>query len=531
MTLLRPEWLLILPLIIWFLWKQRSAGEARWQSHIDPDLLRPLLRQQQDRYGHWFRRAAAGSLVLMPLALAGPAIERPASDAIAERPMVIILDQSLSMLSEDTAPTRHVRAQQKIQDWMRANPERPTALVAYSGTAHVVAPITFDHDALNTMLLQLSPLIMPMPGSNPALAMEMALDQLDGRRGDILWFTDDLTPEQRVSLPDLTHSDQQLGIITLGTPEGAPVRLDDGTYLRDRAGDLVEPGLDPGEIQILANDSQVQWQQLTLDDSDWQRVLGDGATMTSADTGEPITITRDLGPWLLLLLLPGLLIFFRRGHLLGFGLAAVLVAQPSPVQASPADWFRSPDQQGAARLPDDPEAALPLFRSSSWQAYVALETERHELALNLLADAESPLDLYHRANARVFLEQYEEALADYDLALAQDPDFAEARQNRDLVARFLEQPPPDDSEDEQAPPDGGPSGDSQTRSDGPMSTGQTDESAAGAPSTQAEDSEAQAMEDSIRRRLPDPDATFLQRKFQYQYDSEPERYDDTGPAW
>lgn len=531
MTLLRPEWLLALPLVIWFLWQQRSVGAARWQSHIDPDLLRPLLRQQEERYGHWFRRVGACSLLLMPLVLAGPAIERTSTDAITERAMVILLDQSLSMLSEDTAPTRHLRARQKIQDWLRANPERPTALVAYSGTAHVVAPLTVDHEALNTLLLQLSPLIMPMPGSNPTAAMELALDQLDGRRGDILWFTDDLTPEQRINMPELTHSDQQLGIITLGTPDGAPVRLDDGTYLRDQAGNLVEPGLDTGEIRALANDRRIQWQQLTLDDSDWQRALGEGTSIGTTDTGETITVTRDLGPWLLILLVPGLLIFFRRGHLLGLGLAAVLVVQAPPAHASPADWFRSPDQQGAARLPQDPEAALPHFRSPSWQAYAALEAERYEQALDRLADAESPLDLYHRANARVYLAQYEEALADYDRALAQQPDFAEAEHNRDLVARFLEQPPPEDSDDEQSPPDGGPSGDSQTRSDGPMSSGQADDSAAGAPSSGAEDSDAQATEDSIRRRLPDPDATFLQRKFQYQYDNEPERYDDTGPAW
>lgn len=533
MTLLRPEWLLALPLVIWFLRSQGHASRVRWQDHIDPHLLQPLMQPQNDRRARWLRRVAAFALIMLPIALAGPAIEQSTDTALTERPMVIVLDQTPSMLSEDISPDRHTRARQKIQDWLRANPERPAALVAYSGTAHLAAPVTFDHSALTTILLQLSPQIMPMPGSHPTAAMELALEQLQERPGDILWLTDDLTAEQRVNMPEFTHAGQQLGIITVGTESGAPVRLSEDSYLTDNSGNLVQPGLDTTEINILSDHSAIRWQPMSLDDTDWQRVLPAQATGTGAGPGEERTITRDLGPWLLLVLIPGLVLLYRRGHMMAVLLAAGITLQlPAPAVASPADWFRSPDQQGYARLPDDPGTAMTLFRSLDWQVYAALEAEQYGRALELLGDDDSAISLYHRGNALVHMERYEEALAAYESALERQPEFPEAEQNRDLVQAFLDQPPPEGSDDDEdpSPRDDGLPGGSEPRGDGPTTMGEPDPDA-GAASQGGEDQEAQATEDSIRQRLPEPDASFLERKFEFQYQADPDLYDDTGPAW
>lgn len=534
MTLLRPEWLLALPLVIWFLLQQRQTSRLRWQHHIDDDLLKPLIRPQADLRARWFRRWAAGSLLLLPLILAGPAVEQSTDETLTERPMVIMLDQSPSMLATDLSPDRHTRARQKIQDWLRANPERPAALVAYSGTAHVAAPLTFDHAALTTLLQQLSPSIMPVPGSDPVAAMNLALTQLQGNRGDILWLTDDLTAEQRVRFPEFEHSGQQLGIITLGTEQGAPIRLSSNQVLMDQAGQVIEPGLDTSEISILADHSAIRWQPLALDNSDWQRALPAQSMGTGGSLADSQTITRDLGPWLLLLLLPGLLLFYRRGHMLtlvvGSGLALTL-SFPTPVQASPLDWFRSPDQRGYARLAEDPGAALAEFRSAEWQIVAALEAGQYQYALDLLEGREDAISRYHQGNALVHLQRYEDAIVAYEAALEIEPDFEEAAQNLALVQEFLEQPPPAaDADEPPPPPEDSQPGDSDSRGDGPMTPGEADPDS-GSPSTGAEQAEADAMAESIRRRLPEPDASFLERKFRYQYEVNPEQYDDTGPAW
>lgn len=546
-TLLRPLWLLVLPLVIWFIWQRGHRTTAQWQPYITPELLRPLVRTQSNRLGQWLNRLSNFGLLLLPLALAGPALERPSDEALAERPLVFVLDQSLSMLSEDIAPDRHTRARQKIQDWLRAHPERPAGLVAYSGTAHLVSPLTFDHSALNELLGQLSPVIMPMPGSDPVGGLGLALDQLNDSSGDILWLTDDLQPDQRVNLPELAHGGQQLGILTLGSPEGAPIRLGGDEYLRDRSGALVVPGVDTQEFAILANQDRVRWTELSIGDADWQRVLTPQSAATSAAPGDDLTVTTDLGFGLLILALPGLLMWFRRGQLVGFlmlgvGVTLISAGLPQPAvaqtagQLSPqsqttwADWFRSPDQQGRARLPEDPGTAFSLFRTPTWQAYAALEAGYYEAAAELMADVEHPRDLYHRGNAMVHLERYEAAVADYEAALAVNPDFSEAEHNLGLVEEFLQQPPPEEEPEDNADPSGGMSGDGESpQSDAPSQISEDDE----APGAGADldDGGAQVLEESIRRRLPEADATFLQRKFQYQYEADPDSYDSTGPLW
>lgn len=534
MTLLRPEWLLALPLVFWLLLQQRQVSRRHWQSHIDDELLKPLIRPQNDRRSRLLRLWAAASLLLLPLILAGPAIEQSSDEALTERPMVIVLDQSPSMLATDLSPNRHTRARQKIQDWLRANPARPAALVVYSGTAHVAAPLTFDHNALNTLLQQVSPDIMPMPGSDPIAAMELALSQLQGQSGDILWLTDDLTPEQRVRFPDFDHSGQQLGIITLGTEQGAPIRLASDQVLTDQSGQIIEPGLDTTEISILADHSAIRWQPLSLDNSDWQRVLPVQAITVGDTLSDSQTITRDLGPWLLLLLLPGLLLFYRRGHMLTLGIGLTLtltMTMPAPVQATPLDWFRSPDQRGHARLDTDPGAALAEFRSIEWQTLAALEAGQYHYALDLLAQQDGAVADYHRGNALVNLQRYEDAVTAYEAALSAEPDFPEAAQNLALVQEFLDQPPPAADPDEPPPsPQDSQAGDSDSRGDGPMAQSEADTDS-GSPSTGAEQAEADAHAESIRQRLPEPDASFLERKFRYQYEVNPEQYDDTGPAW
>ncbi|MEX1058023.1 MAG: VWA domain-containing protein [Natronospirillum sp.] len=546
LTLLRPAWLLTLPLVGWLIWQQGQQSTLQWQRHISPDLLRPLVQVQRNRLSCWLNHLSRLGLWLLPLALAGPALERPTTEALTERPLVFILDQSLSMLSVDLPPNRHTRARQKMQDILQAHPERPAGLVAYSGTAHLVSPLTFDHHALNSLLQQLNPILMPIPGSDPVQAMQLGLAQLNDLAGDLLWLTDDLQPEQRLLFPDFSHPGQHLGILALGTPEGAPVQLQENDYLRDLHSDLVIPGLNVEQLAALGQHNKVRWALLSTDDTDWRRVLVPRSSAVTAAPDEGLTVTTDLGYGLLILALPGLLMWFRWGQLgtmaaiglsatwLTLGVVQPVQAQSTAVQASQsnpvwADWFRSPDQQGRARLPDNPDAALSLFHSREWQGYAALEAERYSAAIALLAGAEHPRELYHRGNALVHLERYEEAIADYEAALTRDPDFAEAAENLALVEEFLRQPPAEADPQNEESTDGGlpGSGEPQQR-DHPT---RADDSRNSGGNGLNLDNGPRRLEDSIRRRMPEPDATFLQRKFQYQYDANPERYDPTGPPW
>lgn len=526
MTLLRPEWLLLWPLVIWQVWRWHRGAGQQWQQHIDAPLLSALMRQAGGRRTRWRRRTGLGALLLLPLALVGPALERPTDDGLQERPVVIILDQSPTMLARDIPPNRHTRARQKVQDWMEAHPGRPMALVTYSGSAHVVTPLTFDHHAVDTLLRQLDPEIMPRPGNHPVAALTLANDLLGDQAGDILWLTAALSAEQRTRLPELATSQRQLGIIAVGTDIGGPLLRQDGTPVRDGTGNPVEHALDPAEFSILADAGNIRWHTLTADDTDWQSVLPP-SPLAEGTGGEDSTVTVDLGLYLLLALLPGLALLFGRGQLVVVLLAVGLWLPAPPASAEPADWFRSPDQQGAARLPTDPEAAMHLFHSRDWQIYAALEAGAWQQALQWLGSPETARDHYHRGNALVHLERYEEALEAYEAALEQEPDFAEAEHNRDLVEVFLQQQAETGGAEQSSPQAPAQPGDGSARAGDGAPTQPGD----GSGDAGAADDGAQALEDSIRRRMPETDASLLQRKFRHQYEADPDNIDDTGPLW
>lgn len=528
MTLLRPEWLLAWPLVGLLIWSLRREASARWQSHIDPQLLQPLLQGGKDRYNQIVRFVGLISLLLLPLALAGPAIEVEAEDALQERPMVIIMDQSPSMLATDVSPNRYTRARQKVQDWLAAHPGRPTALVAYSGTAHVVTPLSFDHNTITLMLRQLHPEMMPRPGSHPVAALALAAELLSDQAGDVLWLTDSLSTEQRIRLQDqLDDRVAQLGIIALGTDIGGPAIRRDGTPVRDTSGNPLEPVLDSSELSILADSNQVSWHPLTPDDTDWQSVLTEAQLEGSQAGLDRNTVTRDLGLWLLVALLPGVLLLYGRGQLMVIPLALSLTIMTPRAEASPLDWFRSPDQQGAAMLAEDPRAAMDIFSSQQWRIYAALEAGEYRQALQWLESPDSARDHYHRGNALVHLQRFEEALEAYDEALRSREDFSEARHNRDLVEQFLERMAESGQPDEQeaAPGPADPGGGSQRGDGSPALPGD------GSGQGDMTDSGAEALESSIRQRMPEQDASFLERKFRFQYEAEPDNYDDTGPTW
>ncbi|WLD59550.1 VWA domain-containing protein [Salinispirillum sp. LH 10-3-1] len=550
MTLLRPEWLIAwLPLLSFLLWRS-GTGLTPWQRWIDADLLRALTVQSRGPWQRTQRILPWLSLFVLVFALAGPASRSTLPVYSLERPVVFVLDQSLSMASDDISPSRHVRAQQKIQDWLSEHPERPAGLVAYSGTAHMVSPITTDHKALNNFLLQLDPFIMPVLGSHAVAAMNIATELLGDNAGDILWFTDDLTAAQRARLPDIARQ-QRLGIIVVGTREGAPVLLPDGSPLRLDNGQLLIPPVDTQEIARLAQASNVRWQPVSVDNHDLNQVLPPVLSNAAYAAGERVQY-RDYGPYLLLLALPGLLLWWRRGALYGLTALSIGALWSPPVEASGLrDLFLSQDQRAAELLPTNPEQAMDLFLSPEWQGYAALQANQYERALAILEPLDDPLATYNLGHALVNQGLFEEAMAAFETASQQAPDFAEAEHNRALLERFLAQPPPQQESSGDDEPSDGPSEPGDDPSDAgagsdddgsDLAEGATELSSSEAPEVPPQDDAASQQEraqqdfdsgldEDIRGRLPPADNLFLQRKFRFEYESDPSMYDREGPLW
>ena len=133
----------------------------------------------------------------------------------------------------------------------------------------------------------------------------------------------------------------------------------------------------------------------------------------------------------------------RRIALLGF----VLLLAPVAALASPLDWFLTPDQQGQ-RLFDRGEyaEAAQKFTDPARIGAALFAAKDFEGAAAVFGRQAGPEGPYNRGNALVFLGRYEEAIAAYDQALAQRPDWREARENRAIARVRLEALAPAESD-------------------------------------------------------------------------------------
>ncbi len=308
---LRP-WLLLLLLPVAGLigWGLRSTRHPPGITDlIAPHLLRHLLLDPARRRRQTPLYILAAFWTIGILAVSGPAWQRAPSPFQADDAgLVVVLKVTPHMLARDIQPSRLTRATQKIHDLLQYRADARTALVAYSGSSHLVMPFTRDPVILEHFAQALHPDIMPMPGDHPLAALEQAaalLRQAD-RPGSILLIADALPTDIE---PALKRFHRQNPVPVLIYAMAAPPGV------RVPAGGPPAPALDRTAMQRAAAALDAALITVTADESDVQRLVRTIARRNRSDSERQSRTThwQDAGYWLLPLLLLIGLAFFRRG--------------------------------------------------------------------------------------------------------------------------------------------------------------------------------------------------------------------------
>ena len=325
---LRPWWLMLFPLWLMLsllLWRLRRGSDG-WSALCDPALLGYLVGESTQKSRS--RLALAGLMiagVAAVIALAGPAWKQlPQPVFRANSALVIVLDLSQSMLAEDMRPSRLIRARQKLQDILNARREGQTGLIVFAGSAFDVVPLTTDNKAIMTMLQVLEPSMMPIQGSRASTALNRAMEMFKRgaiQKGSVVLLTDGVDADAVVASRKLVQAGHQLSVLGVGTEAGAPIpsQTGDGGFLKDSSGNIVIPQLKTSELRALADIGNGIYQPIRVDDLDVKSLPGLIPAQTEKTTKEDLQTDqwREEGPWLvLLLLLPLLLLVFRRGVLI-----------------------------------------------------------------------------------------------------------------------------------------------------------------------------------------------------------------------
>ncbi len=117
-----------------------------------------------------------------------------------------------------------------------------------------------------------------------------------------------------------------------------------------------------------------------------------------------------------------------------------MLAAPAQASGFWDSWWHNADQQGEQLLQQGKAAeAARTYSDPRRKAYAELQAGDYSDAAKHFAAFDDSDGNYNRGNALAQAGQLQEAIKAYDAALAQDPHNQDARYNRDLVAKALQQ--------------------------------------------------------------------------------------------
>lgn len=470
---IRPQWFIaLIPVLALYYWLKRTAkNSSGWQSVIPTHLYQHMVvgkAQKGKRPPFWL---LALGWFLLTVSLAGPTWERlPQPVYQLKMGHVIVLDMSLSMRATDMTPDRLTRAKYKAIDLVNAIGEGEMGLVAYAGDAFVISPLTEDAANISALLPSLSPEIMPVPGSDPLLGIESAVELLQNagyNNGMIYWITDGIDFQQQSELQEyVSKIPFKVNALTVGTAEGAPIRQLSGELLKDATGSIVIPKLNNSSVKGIVNANGGTFAAFTANDDDVNTLasLSLLERKNTDDEGEQSNIQGDqfkeMGPYILLLLIPIAAFAFKRGIVFAGAFCLLQPLSSPPAQAqqaveqssqtsesankNPLTWWQKPflnaDQEGFSAFNQERfKDAANAFKSDEWKASSLYKSGNYEAALNAFEKIPGADSLYNQGNALAKLGQLQEALKKYEQALTENPTLDDAKANKALVEELLKQ--------------------------------------------------------------------------------------------
>jgi len=449
--LLRPEWLwALLPLLLTLIFQRRQkALSGQWKNIIAPQLQEYLLKKtaHSSSNNSLFMGGLWLAAILAIVALSGPSWQKqPSLVYSSQGGLVIALDLSLSMTSQDLSPSRLQRAKYKITDILKQTEQDNIALIAYAGDAHVASPLTRDVKTILNMLPVLSPYIMPTPGSNLVSLVKEAsalFEQGKSSPRKLLLVTDGVEPQDIETVSQLLRKAQiELSILAVGTEQGAPIVKPDGHFFKDSQGQVILPVLEWDNLQHLSDVSGARITKISNDDSDINYLITDNSLQKSFEE-EKGTLEfdqwLDSGYWLILPILLLSLTLFRRGILLIAVIAIMGTPQQSWADNELPDFLLNKNQLAHKQFKSDPKQAAQLFADQQWKASSLYKAKDYQGALDIWQQYSDAQSLYNAGNALAQLQRLDDAIGNYEQAMELDSKLQDAETNKAILEALKKQ--------------------------------------------------------------------------------------------
>lgn len=376
---------------------------------------------------------------------AGPSFEKkqvPVFQSKSAR--VIVMDMSYSMYSTDILPNRLTQARFKSLDMIELFKEGDTALVAYAGTAYTISPLTNDATTLSNLIPSLSPDIMPDKGSNVLAGLDMAkelLNQAGYIDGDIILITDGIEQEEQSDVTSfINNTTFRLNIYGVGSEQGAPIKLPEGGFLKDRYGQIVIPTINISQLKSLATRSGGKFARYQPSNSDINTFSPMANSELLKDETQSQALWRiDAGIYGLLLLLPFGLYLFRRSAFLGAVLLLTFLPQQNAYALELPTLLKNTDQRALTAYKNEEYDKAANAKSNQLKGAALYKQGNYNAASDAFGQDKSATGYYNYGNALAKAGKLEEAINAYKHAQTLQSDFSQAADNQALVEQLLNQ--------------------------------------------------------------------------------------------
>lgn len=211
----------------------------------DLDLLKHLMPDVSP-----MRRHVKFALMMFALGLIAVLLARPQYGTRNEEvkrsgiEVAIAVDVSNSMLCQDVNPSRLDKSKMIVSKLVEQFDQDKVALVAFAGSALTLLPMTSDYVSAKMFLDQLSPATVSIQGTNMAEAINRAVSGFStktkvGRALILITDAEDNEAGAIEAAKQAKAAGIQIFVLSVGTEQGGPIRLSDGSFKKDLAGNIV----------------------------------------------------------------------------------------------------------------------------------------------------------------------------------------------------------------------------------------------------------------------------------------------------
>ena len=237
--------LAVIPVLALVRWLLERKQHKRLRKFGDPELLSQLMpdvSRWRPAAKFWTLEAALALLIVM---IARPQMgTRISHDKRTGIETIIAMDISNSMLAEDVAPSRLDRTKMMVENLVDNFTDDKIGLIGFAGDAFVQLPITSDYVSAKMFLSDIHPSLMATQGTDIATAINMATNSFTQQQGvgkAIIVVTDGEDHEGGAleAAKDAKKKGMRVYVLGVGSPNGAPIPLGNGNYMKDRTGNTV----------------------------------------------------------------------------------------------------------------------------------------------------------------------------------------------------------------------------------------------------------------------------------------------------